>query len=113
MKGALGAARQEARVEQALQVMAECGGRQIDVLLDLARGGTAVAALNHEAHDLEPNRVPERRQLLRVPFEFRAHALLLIFSKYARKKHFEKIGTILDAVGAIEKDETARRDRAN
>ena len=54
----------QSRAREPLQVVTQRRGRQIDVRLNFARGGTLRAARDNEAKDGEPRRMPERAQLL-------------------------------------------------
>ena len=79
---ALAAGPHHARVDEALEVVAERRGRQVDVRLDVAGGGALRARLHDEAQDRQANRVPERAELLGVMLQLPAHDLLLNYSKY-------------------------------
>ena len=81
VKGALASGSQHAGIDQALQVVAERRGRQIDMRLDLPGRGAIATGLHHEPQDLKADRMAKRTELLGVAFNFRRHALLLIFSK--------------------------------
>jgi hypothetical protein len=64
-------------------------GREIDMALDVTRGGTSTAGLHDEAQHLEPHGMAECAQLLGMTFELRGHHLVLTFSKKRRKAFFE------------------------
>src|ERR1041385_530367 len=71
---ALGSRGDDPGVDEPLQVVAQRRSREIDVALDVAGRGAARTGRDDETQDLQPDRVPERAQLLRVPFELRRHA---------------------------------------
>jgi hypothetical protein len=85
VKGALASGGQHAGIDQALQMVAECRGRKVDMRLDLPSRRAIAAGLHHEPQDLKADRMAKRAELLGVAFKFRGHALLLIFSKLMRK----------------------------
>jgi hypothetical protein len=85
VEGAFRASRRYARVDEALQVMAECRGRKVDVGLDVTRGGAFRAGLHDVPENLEPDRMSESTELLGVAFELRGHGIFLIFSNIRGK----------------------------
>jgi hypothetical protein len=91
---ALGACRKEGGVDEALEVMAQGRCRQVDVVLDVTRGGTIRSCLDDAAQNFQTHWVAECCELVGVALEFGGHILLLILSKKLRKVIFDKNGTI-------------------
>lgn len=85
MEGPLSARLQDARVNEALQVVAERRGRQSDVSLDGPRRCAFRPRLHSEPKDREAHRVPQCAQLLRVMIQLRRHTILLTLPKYPVK----------------------------
>src|SRR5262249_37543727 len=92
VEGTLAAASEEARVDEAFQMVAQGGRGQIDVSLDVARRRPADARLDDETEDRETYRMAERSELLCMTVHFRCHAILLTNSK----KRANTISTILE-----------------
>ena len=69
VKCALLATNEQTCIQQALQVMTECRGGQVDMGLNLASGPSVFAALHDEAKDRQPHWMTERCKLVRVMFE--------------------------------------------
>src|SRR5690349_17248706 len=80
---------EKASVDEAFQVVAQRGCRQIHVTLNVTRRRSLIARLDDEPQDGEAHRVAERAQLLGMAVEFRRHALLLTNSKDAARAIFE------------------------
>jgi hypothetical protein len=72
---------EESGIHEALEVVTQCGGGHIHVMLNVPRRRTVRPALHDEAQDREADRMPECGQLLGSLLQFGGHALLLIFSK--------------------------------
>ena len=73
MERPLAARPHDARVDEALEVMAERRGRHVHVRLDRPGGGSFRPGLHHVAQDRQANRVPERPELLGVAIQLSAH----------------------------------------
>ena len=73
--------REEARGDEALQVVAQRGGGDLDVRLNGACARACRARLHDEAEHTEADRVPEGSELRRMAIDFRALGLLIVFSK--------------------------------
>lgn len=73
--------------------MAERRRGQIDVVLDVAGWSAAIPGLDDEAQNSEPNWVPERIELFRVPFELGVHAPTSNKFEEGGKSYFELFGS--------------------
>src|ERR1700722_14443707 len=92
MERPLGARGEDPCVEQAFQVMTQRRRREVHMGLDLPGSGALGSRLNHEAEDLQPDRVAEGTELLGVTLYLRGHEVLLIFSKHRSKVMFQNSG---------------------
>jgi hypothetical protein len=68
--------RQEASVDQSLEMVTQRGGWEIDVRLYLAGRRTLRPTLHHEAQDLKTHRVTQGTELARMTFQFGGHAYI-------------------------------------
>lgn len=73
MKSAFTTRLQQASVGQPLQVMAQRGGRQVYVSLDLASRHPVVTRLHDKPQDCQAYGVTERAQLFGVSVQLRGH----------------------------------------
>ena len=73
MERAFTAGLEQASISEPFQVMAQGGGRQVDVALDVARRSSAVPSLHDETKDRQPNGMAERAQLFGVSVQFGGH----------------------------------------
>ncbi len=85
MECALAVRGQEARSDEALQVMAQCRRGQRDVGLDVPCGAASVTCLHHKAQDAQAHGVSQRAELLGVSFELGGHATASNIFEVARK----------------------------
>ncbi len=63
----------EAGRDEPVDMVIECGPRDVELGLKLGRGGAFRAALDDVAKDPESRGMPQRAELFGVPIEFRSH----------------------------------------
>jgi hypothetical protein len=73
MEGSISTGPHYARIDEALEVMAERRGRHVDMCLNGPGSGTLRARLHDVSQDREANRVPESPELLGVVVQLSAH----------------------------------------
>lgn len=64
---------EEPRIDEPSQMVAQRGGRQVDVRLDVACRSATITSLHDEAQDGQAKRMAQRAELGGVTVEFRRH----------------------------------------
>jgi SAM-dependent methyltransferase len=91
----------QARIDEALEVVAQGRSGQVDVGLNVAGSDAAVATLNDEAQDGKPNGMAEGAELFGVAVELRGHLLLLVNSKDSARANFDYFRRISGSAGQV------------